>query len=179
MMQTMNSEDTPISIITKDSAWLEPQLVRERLQRYARTSMILGSVLSCREPNIDALLELLENLTTYPRARRSEWFVGRSGSPGLDAKFDEFNEKYFKGRLPKYQVYQGFNHSPRILGECHSRKRIILIRYDLTPLDVLDTLLHEMTHIRILGHAHRFEREMKRLRDLGAPILASEFSEFE
>ena len=69
--------------------------------------MILSTVLSGRQPNVEVLLELLENIV--PKARHGEWFADRSGSQELDAKFDQFNAKYFKGGLPKYGVYLGFN----------------------------------------------------------------------
>ncbi|MGI0091346.1 MAG: SprT-like domain-containing protein [Nitrososphaerales archaeon] len=95
----------------------------------------------------------------------------------LEAKFREFNEAYFNGRLSKYKVLlcskpKSFGHE--VAGYCLTKEEKILIRDGLGEKSTLQTLVHEMAHASLSGikqiHGRQFARELARLRKLGAPL---------
>ena len=93
----------------------------------------------------------------------------------LAEMFGEFNGDFFAGRLPRYRVrfvekIQGSNDPS---GQCDDKRRVIrLVLHRLNDeADVESTLLHEMAHAAMNGyHGKRFQAEIHRLKDAGAPI---------
>ena len=77
----------------------------------------------------------------------------------LDRLFDHLNDRFFKGRLPKYRVHRC---APRIRehGFIDNEARTIWI---CNPSDLRKTLLHEMCHIGTSGHGRLFRAKLRRL----------------
>ena len=95
----------------------------------------------------------------------------------LGERFTEFNNAYFEGTLPIYEVYlckRAAKFAPESLGQCLPRQKRIHLRQGLSPKTTDETLLHEMIHIRTLHHGIRFKKECQRLRKLNAPISDDE-----
>jgi len=93
-------------------------------------------------------------------------------SKRYQALFDEFNARYFHGRLPPYRI-RVVEHIPGRQGPAglHQRThtRILIRRSD--DDDMIVTLLHEMAHAATVdNHNNRWRTEMQRLRQAGAPI---------
>lgn len=94
----------------------------------------------------------------------------------LRKKFMEFNAQYFNNRLPPYSIRV----VPRMtwMGESgrHNKKRkLIEIQQGLPDEDAIGFLIHEMAHARIGDqHGMRWKREMIRLRETGAPLVAAD-----
>jgi len=94
----------------------------------------------------------------------------------LAEMFEDFNARYFDGRLPRYRVVFRWGIPGSDVGAegFHDRKRrmIILCRgMRNSPREVAFMLLHEMVHAAKGGyHGARFWREWFSLRDAGAPI---------
>jgi hypothetical protein len=59
--------------------------------------------------------------------------------------FDEFNVRYWHGRLPRYHVLRG--HHDGGLGWCVDATRTIMVDHTLTGEALELVLLHEMAHI--------------------------------
>lgn len=89
--------------------------------------------------------------------------------------FNEFNQKYFNGKLPRYQirVVERISWVP-CGGQCDNRKRVILITRN-EESSMVGVLLHEMIHAAVGGfHGERFCREWDRLQESGAPVRLGE-----
>jgi hypothetical protein len=94
--------------------------------------------------------------------------------------FDEFNVRYFAGKLPAYQVHVVFDlhrtakepvyHSSVSSGLIRFEQRKIYLRYtNYPPMD--ETLIHEMAHAATNGdHGEEWLKEMARLKAEGAPV---------
>jgi hypothetical protein len=113
--------------------------------------------------------------------------------PGQSAlfqeKFDDFNRRYFEGRLPDYKilvVYDAWYWSTErcglreelppafdSLGFIDEEGRQIFIRFHTElecGLTMVNTLIHEMAHAATDGdHGNNWQAEMARLKALGAP----------
>lgn len=95
----------------------------------------------------------------------------------LSRLFARYNRKYWRGRLPSYRVVPAALPGS-ILGQCHSRKRLIEIdvRKHSTDAQLRGTFLHEMAHAGVgarsngLGHGVPFFGQVERLLQKGAPI---------
>lgn len=91
--------------------------------------------------------------------------------------FDEYNRRYWRGRLPRYRVIRRAL-PPDLLGRCSDARRTILLQKDLEPERMRLTLLHEMCHIGAVGpgfdHGPRFLRKVRRLVQLGESKLLEE-----
>jgi hypothetical protein len=94
--------------------------------------------------------------------------------------FAEFNTRFFGNRLPPYEVRVVFNlhivaKEPILMGSVSSGlvrfdERSIYIRYT-EPTSMTATLVHEMAHAATSGkHDERWLEEMKRLKEVGAPL---------
>jgi SprT-like family len=83
--------------------------------------------------------------------------------------FREMNQRYFAGRLPSYQVIVT-SHLRHADGRIARRSRRIYLRP--APADMLlEALLHEMAHAATNDyHGPRWQAEMHRLQQLGAPV---------
>lgn len=102
----------------------------------------------------------------------------------IQARFDEYNVRYFAGQLPPLPIK--LSHAKGFLGKvCYTRKRQglfsgyrntdfvlrINVRIDLPEETVQDTILHEMIHYYIAvnnlrdssTHGELFRREMARI----------------
>jgi len=83
--------------------------------------------------------------------------------------FQEFNLKYFDGRLPHYhvKVVSDITRAGE-QGQINRKRRLIR----LTPGDCMEaTLVHEMAHAASnVHHAAKWQGEMKRLLVAGAPV---------
>jgi len=82
----------------------------------------------------------------------------------LSELFDELNRKYFDGRLPKAKIE--WSSRMKHAGKCLSRNLIIRLGHDYHkyyPEDIVDTLKHEMIHIRIPNHGQKFKEEARRI----------------
>ncbi len=97
--------------------------------------------------------------------------------------FDEFNRRYWRGRLPKYRVIRRAQVLGRALGRCYNLTQTILLRKDLSDEDVRLTLLHEMCHIGpdVRGDVHgpRFRRKLHRLVRLGEPKMLEDIERYD
>src|SRR5713226_306130 len=96
----------------------------------------------------------------------------------LQKLFTEFNEKYFGGRLRPVKVRRSATMGHK-LGEYRPKSKTILIRRGLDGHDLIETLLHEMSHIGTTDHGPKFRRTMARLRDMGAPLGVSDLAWLE
>jgi len=101
-------------------------------------------------------------------ARKRARLLNCERSALWEERFQDFNTKYFKGRLPKYEVYLCSDGC--LDGQCISEKKQILIIEDMLFRRTLALLLHEMIHIKISWHGDRFVKEWNRIRAMGAPI---------
>jgi hypothetical protein len=82
---------------------------------------------------------------------------------GLGGLFEQLNQRFFRGRLPRYTVRLSTLGFAGAHGRCRPQARTILIARGL-PADLARrTLLHEMCHIGSLGHGRRFQAKLARL----------------
>jgi hypothetical protein len=106
-------------------------------------------------------------------ARKRSRFFDCERSTLWEERFQDFNTKYFKGRLPKYEVYLCGGCSGRLHldAQCVSEeKRILMLDEGRSFRQLLATLLHEMIHIKVRWHRDRFVKEWNRIRRMGAPV---------
>jgi SprT-like family len=100
--------------------------------------------------------------------------VGPGLMNGKDLRklFQEFNTKYFQGRLPAYSIrVRRSMTSWGETGRCLKRSRIIEIQAGQSDEDAANTLLHEMAHAKTgAAHGMMWKKEMIRLREAGAPL---------
>ena len=80
--------------------------------------------------------------------------------------FDEFNARYWHGRLLRYRVLRG--HHDGALGLCVDATRTIMLDHTLTGEDLELVLLHEMAHI-----GERGRRAWPAVQAGGAPPAAT------
>ena len=87
--------------------------------------------------------------------------------------FEDFNSKYFGGKLPQYRIrVKRLHPAGRIL----PNRRLIEVGTYESQIQK-ETLLHEMVHAAAgLGHGKRFLAEMQRLRQIGAPFGEAELN---
>jgi len=88
----------------------------------------------------------------------------------LASLFQELNERFFGGRLPRYRVV--FSSSQRTsyqAGAIRPEKRLIQVNriYASSLERVRRILLHEMCHHRSVGHGKGWQSEMLRLASMG------------
>ena len=98
---------------------------------------------------------------------------------GLGALFNDLNERYFDGRLPKYRVVlSSLPGGGR--GMCVIGRPLIRLARGLSPEMLRRTLLHEMCHVGIprSGHGKRWEKRMLKLADLGESWAAEEVQKY-
>lgn len=97
--------------------------------------------------------------------------------------FDLFNRQYFGSRLPRYEIIT-YEHSPcswathGAVCEPHSRRIWVGVE---NSKDLETVLLHEMAHAAVHpngNHGPVWQREMIRLRNLGAPIPEEEYKQY-
>lgn len=95
--------------------------------------------------------------------------------------FDEFNRRYWRGRLPRYRVLRVQFLTSHLAGRCNDTRHLISLSRHLTGDDLRRMLLHEMCHIgpRGGGHGHEFQRRLKRLGGLGEPLALVECAAVE
>jgi hypothetical protein len=100
-------------------------------------------------------------------------------SPVFSELFAEANQLYFQGSLPKYRVSVMHSLPPfiRTKAEPHEEEinyhlNQLNLHYNGWPDNMIDWLLHFMTHIKTGEHPHgrRWKNEMLRLLELGAPV---------
>jgi hypothetical protein len=89
--------------------------------------------------------------------------------PSINSQtFHELNQRYFAGRLPRYQVIVA-PHLRHAVGKIARRSRRLYIA-PTAPDIMLQTLVHEMAHAATNDrHGPKWQAEMERLRALGAP----------
>ena len=108
------------------------------------------------------------------RPNRLRWW----NQQHLQNAFAQFNQQYFAGRLPPYQVRKAAASRAEKAGwlaHHYPRRRLIEIRHDLTQKDAIGLLLHEMAHAASVGsHGLVWKSEMTRLLGLGAPLAESD-----
>lgn len=87
--------------------------------------------------------------------------------------FEDFNGKYFGGKLPQYRIHVKRLHTAA--GRIVPRRRLIEVGIYESQVQK-ETLLHEMVHAAAdrVGHGKRFIAEIKRLRQIGAPLGETE-----
>jgi len=111
-------------------------------------------------------------------------FVKNSCKRDLDFEdvFKSFNDKYFRGKLPHYQILicsRSKNFSHMSTGYCSPDDRKIFLRSGVSRNATLQTLTHEMIHAKLWwlttnAHGKAFIKELTRVRQLGAPLSSSE-----
>ena len=120
-----------------------------------------------------------------PAIERMATFILGSEIPAFSATFqalfDDFNQKYFSGRLDRYQVQVIFDlytlaDEPEqgslssFNGLIQIEERRIYIRYREIE-HMREILIHEMAHAATSGdHDERWLNEMVRLQQAGAPV---------
>ncbi len=100
----------------------------------------------------------------------------------LRRKFIEFNAQYFANRLPPCSIRVVEKIPELLFAAGLYTPGLIQIRSDLTDEEAIGNLIHEMTHAATPkpnlrnNHAHgkRWRREMIRLKEAGAPLLAKD-----
>lgn len=91
-------------------------------------------------------------------------------SKRYQAMFGEFNQRYFAGRLPPYQVYVVPDLHGGHDGEVRRKFRAIHLK-KRPEATMIPILLHEMAHVATNNfHARKWLEEMERLKQEGAPI---------
>jgi hypothetical protein len=90
-----------------------------------------------------------------------------SETKSLSELFDEYNERFWDGRLPEYSIKVVDSDIPAWGGECVSKSRTILMRRGLSDKENRRVLLHEMCHIRTYHHGKKFIAQLKHLAELG------------
>jgi hypothetical protein len=123
-----------------------------------------------------------------PPRRRREFASSTAGfydGPGQMTEssrlFDEFNRRYWRGRLPRYRVIR-WRFKNELLGRCDNKRRTILLRSDLRGETLRLTLLHEMCHIgkgRGYDHGPVFLRKAHRLVKLGESKLIEDIEQYD
>ena len=96
--------------------------------------------------------------------------------------FDELNERYWHGRLPRHRVIRRAALRGRALGIHNNKSRTILLLQSLDGEKLRLTLLHEMCHIGTGGgysHGPRFLRKLHRLARLGEPKLLKDIEQYD
>jgi len=86
--------------------------------------------------------------------------------------FQEFNQRYFGGRLPAYRI-RVVDHISWLgtEGRCLKKRKLIQVQRAIPEDRAASLLLHEMTHAATNGdHGMPWKREMIRLREAGAPL---------
>jgi len=83
----------------------------------------------------------------------------------LQQLFDDYNQQFFLGRLPKYRVR--FSHSIHSYGECRSQDRVIVLSRRVPQKELRQYLLHEMCHIGCPDRGKRFQSKLQKLADQG------------
>ncbi len=94
--------------------------------------------------------------------------------------FAALNRLHWRGRLPAYRVRRARLKAQ--LGYCDDRKRLIVLRSDLTGRALRQVLLHEMCHIGDPSpqrHGPRFRRKLERLTRRGEAVVQSDLAEYE
>ena len=92
----------------------------------------------------------------------------RAKRPPLKPLFNEFNRKFFDGKLPFYRVIRA-SLPGAMSGDCNWLSRTIRISSSLNGEDLRRTLLHEMCHHNRAGRhdGKRFLTNLRRLADMG------------
>jgi len=83
----------------------------------------------------------------------------------LQQLFDDCNQQFFHGRLPKYRVR--FTNSIYYYGECRPQNHVILLSRRVPQEELRQYLLHEMCHIGCSDHGKRFTSKLQKLADQG------------
>lgn len=97
--------------------------------------------------------------------------------------FLQFNDQYFEGRIVEYKILIQAPPEPlqKMPGLCDRKsKTIYLAEWAIDREEMAkNLLLHEMTHafLNLEPHSPRFEKELIRLKNEGAPILDQEVDE--
>lgn len=99
---------------------------------------------------------------------------------GLEVQYADLNQKFFRGRLPKYAIELRPRSEMRsTLGECRWDEQKILLHEDLTNEGKRRTLLHEMCHVAApKSHNKKFVAQLQRLVRLGETWAASEVERY-
>jgi hypothetical protein len=99
--------------------------------------------------------------------------------------FDDLNQRYFKGRLPRYRVRlvsaipQPSGDIGITWGQIDRRRKTITLRR-APAAELCENLLHEMAHAATNEwHGPKWLAEMKRLQALGAPINRKLLTSYE
>jgi hypothetical protein len=87
--------------------------------------------------------------------------------------FDDFNRKYFRGRLRSVGL-RYVNSAPERSGKYCPASRTIHISRKLTIEEIPGVLLHEMCHIGTKGHGKQWRERINQLLAMGAPVDAED-----
>jgi hypothetical protein len=90
----------------------------------------------------------------------------------LPELFDEYNERFWGGRLPKYQI-KLFKDLLKD-GYCLSEDRTIFIREGLDDEKTRRVLLHEMCHHKTPYHGKKFMAQFEHLAEMGETWVIDE-----
>ncbi len=94
--------------------------------------------------------------------------------------YDELNRLHWRGRLPAYRIRRAPLKAQ--VGYCDDRKRLIVLRSDLSGSALRQVLLHEMCHIGDPSpqrHGPRFRRKLERLIRRGEAVVQSDLAEYD
>lgn len=129
------------------------------------------------------LLDHFERLAIENRAAALFASDLAAESERFQTLFAQFNSKFFAGSLPEYHIGVKYaingpdDEGYPSTGIIDAQKRLIWLRMTNEALMVA-TLLHEMAHAATNGeHEAEWNAEMKRLYQLGAPVLRSDFDD--
>jgi len=113
----------------------------------------------------------------YHQGQNVDQTASRSSLPPvaeLYRLFDEFNWRYFGGKLPGVRIE--YSNRMTSAGSYSPTRKLIKIGrkyHEIFPQDIEDTLKHEMIHIIHYRHDARFKAEARRI---GASLRAREHS---
>jgi hypothetical protein len=94
----------------------------------------------------------------------------------LQQLFREFNRRFFDDQLPPYHVkIIPPMKTRKLCGDIKKAKRVIRIVLVEDEQQMTRTLIHEMAHAAsVLNHGPKFEAELERLVQVGAPFAQDE-----
>ena len=106
------------------------------------------------------------------------------GEKSLQARFDDLNRRYWRGRLPRYRVRfsPGLRKRTGCIGQCDDSQHLIVIDPSETGTALRLTLLHEMCHVgnhHGAWHGPIFLRKLRRLERLGETGLVADIERYD
>lgn len=99
----------------------------------------------------------------------------RRRSSQLGALFDDLNERFFGGRLPRYRVVRSSKLKECVIeGDCDRERLLIRISPGIEGDELRRVLVHEMCHHEAQGHGPEFLAQLEMLERAGEDWIGEE-----